>query len=115
MSKLDKEKVIEEFSAAYKKANGKAPKVEDSNGWFSVDDGKNIRLAQLDEWRQELEGSSSKKPATSSKATKAKAPASKTKSKGKSSASGVTAKQLWREKLAQDARDCRLPRGFPAE
>lgn len=122
MSKLDKDKVLEEFSAAYKKAHGKAPKVEDANGWYSVDDGKNLRLAQLDEWRQELESGGSKTTSQADKSESAKKPAKKpakssTKAKkSKSSASsGVTAKELWRQKLEQNASDCRLPRGFPAE
>lgn len=54
MSDLDKEAVLDEFTAEYKKAHGKKPKVEDSNGWYSVDGGKNLRLAQLDEWTQDL-------------------------------------------------------------
>ena len=49
MSKLDKDSVIEKFTQAYKAANGKAPTIEAKGGWYSVDGGKNMRLAQLDE------------------------------------------------------------------
>lgn len=56
MSKLDKETVLENFTQAYTKANGKAPSVEAKGGWYSVDGGKNIRLAQLEELTEELNG-----------------------------------------------------------
>lgn len=49
MSKLDKDAVIAKFTEAYQKANGKAPVIEAKGGWYSVDGGKNIRLAQLEE------------------------------------------------------------------
>ena len=52
MSKLDKEKVLAEYTEAYQKAHGKKPKIESSNGWYSVDGGKNVRLAQLNKsWK----------------------------------------------------------------
>ena len=47
MSNLDKDKVIAEYTEAYQKAHGKKPKIESSNGWYSVDGGKNVRLSQL--------------------------------------------------------------------
>jgi len=47
MSKLDKDTVINEFSKAYAKKNGEAPKIEEKGGWYSVNGGKNKRLAQL--------------------------------------------------------------------
>ncbi|SEA41913.1 hypothetical protein [Alkalimonas amylolytica] len=52
MSKLDKDQVIAEFTAAYKAAFGKEPQLEQKPGWFSVDGGKNIRLAELSELAQ---------------------------------------------------------------
>ena len=68
MSKLDKDSVIEKFTKAYEAANGKAPTIEAKGGWYSVDGGKNIRLAQLDEMASEF-------GATPAKAAKAKADA----------------------------------------
>lgn len=70
MSKLDKDSVIEKFTKAYEAANGKAPTIEAKGGWYSVDGGKNVRLAQLDE----MAGEFGAKPA---KAAKAKAPSAK--------------------------------------
>lgn len=70
MSKLDKDTVIENFTQAYTKANGKAPTIEAKGGWYSVDGGKNVRLAQLDEMTAEL--GSAAKPAKAEKAPAAK-------------------------------------------
>ena len=122
MSKLDKDKVLAEYEEAYKKAHGKKPTIEASNGWYSVDGGKNVRLAQLAEEAKTLAGgktaekkapakkTESKKPA--SKASTTKKPAAKKAPAKKSAASGgLTAKELWRQKLEQDATECRLPRG----
>lgn len=128
MSSLDKEKTLEAFSAAYKKANGKAPAVEAANGWYSVDGGKNMRLAQLDEWRQELEGGkAAAQPAASAKTTK---PSAKKKPAPKKSASNKkpakkaskqpagngagTPAQLWRDQLQAEPGLSRLPRGMKA-
>ena len=66
MSKLDKEKVLAEYTEAYEKAHGKKPKIEASNGWYSVDGGKNVRLAQLDE---EAKALAKGKPAKAEKAS----------------------------------------------
>lgn len=123
MSKLDKEAVLKDFTEAYKSAHGKAPKVEAANGWYSVDGGKNMRLAQLDEWAQELKGgakTSSDKPAASKKAEPKKASANKASATKKAPAKksnasnaakgGKTAKELWRERLASQGNE-RLPRG----
>jgi hypothetical protein len=121
MSKLDKDQVIADFTAAYQQAHGKKPTIEAANGWFSVDGGKNIRLAQLAEAVTELSGSASKpskavaEPASKApaKASKPSKPAAK-KSVAKTSAggSGLTAKELWLQKLQQGATNSRLPRGF---
>lgn len=67
MSKLDKDAVLDNFTKAYTEANGKAPLIEAKGGWYSVDGGKNMRLAQLDELRAEL---SSAKTAAKSEAKK---------------------------------------------
>ena len=79
MSKLDKDSVIEKFTKAYEAANGKAPTIEAKGGWYSVDGGKNVRLAQLDEMAGELSGKSAKAPAKAKAASKEKAPAAEKK------------------------------------
>ncbi|RXS44506.1 hypothetical protein EST55_03240 [Idiomarina sp. 29L] len=136
MSKLDKEKVLAEYTEAYEKAHGKKPKIEASNGWYSVDGGKNVRLAQLDEEAKALaKGKSakaekaapkkatakktetkpeSKKTAPKKSATKKEAPkkaAAKKPAVKKSNSGGLTAKELWKQKLDDKGTDCRLPRG----
>lgn len=70
MSKLDKDQVIAKFTQAYTAANGKAPEIEAKGGWYSVDGGKNMRLAELDTMADELT-----KPAKASAAKKADKPA----------------------------------------
>ena len=123
MSKLDKDQVIADFTAAYQQAHGKKPSIEAANGWFSVDGGKNMRLAQLAEAATELSGGATKpapaaaKPASKApaKAAKAAKPAAKPAAKKavtKSTGGGLTAKELWRQKLQQGASNGRLPRGF---
>ncbi|WP_417439545.1 hypothetical protein [Idiomarina abyssalis] len=137
MSKLDKEKVLAEYTEAYQKAHGKKPKIESSNGWYSVDGGKNVRLTQLaDEAKalgKEKKSAPKKSEAKESepKKTEAKKPAAKKaepKKKAekkpaakkstakqspakKSSSGGLTAKELWKQKLENKGSDCRLPRG----
>ena len=54
MSKLEKDQVLEQFTAAYTKANGNAPTIEAKGGWYSIDGGKNMRLAQVAELTAEL-------------------------------------------------------------
>ncbi|MCH2455843.1 MAG: hypothetical protein MK192_09145 [Idiomarina sp.] len=136
MSKLDKEKVLAEYTEAYEKAHGKKPKIEASNGWYSVDGGKNVRLSQLDE---EAKALAKGKPAKAEKASDKKAAAKKTETKSdtkkaapkktaakkeapkkaaakkpavkKSNSGGLTAKELWKQKLESKGTDCRLPRG----
>lgn len=135
MSKLDKETVLAEYEAAYQKAHGKKPKIEAKSGWYSVDGGKNVRLAQLAEEAKELAGGTSASAQTTSKSAEKKTPAKKSastsKSKAKSSTSkkssskaaasqkpkttssgnGLTAKELWKQKLEQKGNANRLPRG----
>lgn len=60
MSKLNKDHVIEKFTQAYQAANGKAPSIEEKGGWYSVDEGKNIRLADLDEMANDLSANAQK-------------------------------------------------------
>jgi len=82
MSSLDKEKVLAEFTEAYQKAHGKKPKIESSNGWYSVDGGKNVRLAQLADDAKAL----AKGKASASSSDADKKPAKKTTTAKKSDA-----------------------------
>lgn len=116
MSKLDKDQVLADFTAAYQQAHGKKPKVEEAKGWFSVDGGKNMRLAQLAELAASLSASkpSAKAPAIEKAA---KAPAKKpskapAKAASQASGGGLSAKELWRQKLSNGASQGKLPRGF---
>ncbi|WP_088328431.1 hypothetical protein [Lacimicrobium sp. SS2-24] len=126
MSKLDKEQVIEKFTAAYKAANGKAPKLEAKGGWYSVDGGKNMRLAQLEELADELaQGGGEKAPAKKAEKTE-KAPAkkaasdsakpatkkapAKAKAAKKAKKSDFSVKAMWADQLASKDHECRLPR-----
>ena len=119
MSKLDKDQVIAAFTEAYTAANGKAPAIEAKGGWYSVDGGKNMRLADLEAMIAEL-GSSTpakktkavaekpkkaaeKKPAVENKP--AKAPAKK-----KAKNSGFSVKAFWAEKILEQSTDSKLPR-----
>ncbi|RDK85961.1 UNVERIFIED_ORG: hypothetical protein DFO82_0351 [Idiomarina abyssalis] len=122
MSNLDKDKVIAEYTEAYQKAHGKKPKIESSNGWYSVDGGKNVRLSQLADDAKALgkEKKSAPKKSepkkTEPKKAEAKKPAAKKSSAKqssakKSSSGGLTAKELWKQKLEGKDSDCRLPRG----
>ena len=120
MSKLDKTEVLSAFEAAYEAANGKKPEITTKPGWYSIDGGKNLRLADVAELTEEL--SSGK---TTPKAAE-KAPAKKTKTKTAApvkaqkkapfsvvteNEEGYTAEELWIVILARKNHDCRLPRG----
>ncbi|RUO73817.1 hypothetical protein CWI80_00155 [Pseudidiomarina sediminum] len=117
MSKLDKDQVIADFTAAYEKAHGKKPTIEAKSGWYSVDGGKNIRLAQLAEEAEALAGGAPAAPAAKAekkaapKKAEAKQPAKKKAASKKASSGGLTARELWRQKLEQGATSSRLPRG----
>ena len=120
MSKLDKDQVLEQFTAAYTKANGKAPTIEAKGGWYSIDGGKNVRLAQVEELTGELSATkaATKAPAKAKKepkveakaesAKKAKTPkkaVKKTKSKG-----GFSVKAMWAEKIQANNPGSQPPR-----
>ena len=122
MSKLDKTEVLNAFEAAYEAANGKKPEITTKPGWYSIDGGKNMRLADVAELTEELTlGKSADKPAAK------KAPAKKAKTKTaapakpaakkasftvtKGNDDGYTAEELWIVALAEKDHDCRLPRG----
>ncbi|MBZ9610587.1 hypothetical protein [Rheinheimera maricola] len=104
MSKLDKDKVIADFTAAYTAAFGKTPQLEQKPGWFSVDGGKNIRLAELADLGASYSSAKPKVAATKAAPAKSTAkPAAKTaKSNG-----GKSASALWAERNSAQ----RQPRG----
>ncbi|MFK3863945.1 hypothetical protein [Pseudoalteromonas rhizosphaerae] len=121
MSKLDKTEVLNAFEAAYQAANGKKPEITTKPGWYSIDGGKNLRLAEVAELTEQLtSGDTSAQPA-------ATAPAKKTKTKSAVPAKtavkkapftittaneeGYTAEEFWIVYLAKKDHDCRLPRG----
>ena len=119
MSKLDKDTVIATFTEAYTAANGKAPKIEAKGGWYSVDGGKNMRLADLDAMTSDL-GSSApakkakteekpKKSAEKKPAAAKKAPAKK-KASAKAKKSDFSVKAFWADKILVQNTDSKLPR-----
>ena len=126
MSKLDKEQVLSDFTAAYKKAHGKEPQIEAKSGWFSVDGGKNIRLAALVDMTAELSGGAVEAPAAEEKAPAKKAekkPAKKAAAKAapveKSAGfkvvkkgDGLSPANFWLDYLSTLGSDCRTPHGF---
>lgn len=123
MSTLDKDEVIANFTAAYKAANGKDPQIEAKGGWYSVDGGKNIRLAALADMTEELSGGAAAPaedaPAKAEKAKPAKkakkaAPATGSKTSGFSVVShgdGMKPGDLWKQQLEASGQACTLPRG----
>lgn len=124
MSKLDKTEVLNAFEAAYEAANGKKPEITAKSGWYSVDGGKNMRLAELADLTAEMtSGKAASKPAekqaapaktAKKKATQA-APAKAEKKAAftviRESKDGYTAEEFWIKVLAEKDHDCRLPRG----
>ena len=124
MSNLDKDQVLSDFTAAYKAANGKEPQIEAKSGWFSVDGGKNMRLAALAEMTAELSGGApTEAPAKEEKPAK-KAAAKKTKPvatapvekslgyKVVKKGDGFTPANYWLDYLSTLGSDCRTPHGF---
>ncbi|BDX06341.1 hypothetical protein [Planctobacterium marinum] len=120
MSKLDKDQVIAKFTEAYTAANGKAPEIEAKGGWYSVDGGKNMRLAQLDEMADELAGNKAAAPKEAEAPKKAKkaeakpaaekAPKTAAPKKAKAEKSGFSVKAFWNEKLDNEHPGSTLPR-----
>lgn len=123
MSKLDKDQVVAEFTAAYEAAFGKPPQLEQKPGWFSVDGGKNIRLAELADLgasysadKAAKKTTAKTKPAAQKKAAPAKAakPAKKPTKKSAAKAAktksgnGQSAADIWATQLDDKQR---LPRG----
>ncbi|WP_440053662.1 hypothetical protein ACSLBF_12205 [Pseudoalteromonas sp. T1lg65] len=122
MSKLDKTEVLSAFEAAYEAANGKKPEIEAKSGWYSIDGGKNMRLAEVAALTEELTSGSavasektqtapSKKPKTTKKAPQAVTKKSSGFTVVKANDDGFKAEELWIAELAGKDHDCRLPRG----
>lgn len=123
MTKLDKDTVLDNFTKAYTKANGNAPSIEAKGGWYSVDGGKNMRLAQLEEMTAELSaGASAKKEKTKSTDKKSadkkaapakteKAPAKKAPAKKKKAASKTfSVKDFYTQQILETNPGAKAPR-----
>jgi hypothetical protein len=105
MTNLDKEAVIAAFTSAYEAKHGSTPTIEAKSGWYSVEGGKNIRLAQLQEMTKDLVGgTASKDEKRAPIATKKAAPSTANK-KGQ-----FSVKDFWANKLREDAPGSTLPR-----
>lgn len=101
MSKLDKDTVIAQFTAAYERANNKQPDIEAKGGWYSVDGGKNMRLAQLKEMADELEKGTASATGSGKAAKKKASPARH---------QGFSVKAFWNDKIVNDNDGSILPR-----
>ena len=111
MANLDKDAVIAAFTKAYEKANGKAPSIESKSGWYSVDGGKNMRLAQLQEMTEALASHSSEGTEMKKEKSETKLAAKPTKKKASASKkSGFSVKDFWAEKLNAEVPGATLPR-----
>ncbi|KZN32767.1 hypothetical protein [Pseudoalteromonas luteoviolacea] len=120
MSKLDKTEVLSAFEAAYEAVNGKKPEITIKPGWYSIDGGKNMRLADVAALTEELTSGNAgaskteEKPAKKAPAKKA-APVKSSKVAAfkvvKANEDGYTAEEAWIVELAEKDHDCRLPRG----
>lgn len=110
MSKLDKDGVLAKFTAAYEAANGKAPTIEAKGGWYSVDGGKNIRLAQLAEMADGMEAPAPKKAKAEKPAKEAKAKKPKAAAKAKKSASSFSVKDFYTKQIQDTNPGAKAPR-----
>ncbi|GAC14313.1 hypothetical protein [Aliiglaciecola lipolytica] len=115
MSTQDKDQIIEQFTKAYKSANGKEPSIEAKGGWYSIDGAKNVRLAALEEMTAELEANAGAKSKTtkSEKAapSKTKKAAAKPKATKKAkSKSDFSVKAYWEEQIMARNPGSKLPR-----
>jgi len=139
MSKLEKDTVLDNFTQAYTKANGKAPTVEAKGGWYSVDGGKNVRLAQLEEMTAELgsakvakkadkpvkkeakpaaaqkaadkkEAETTKAPAAKKKTTAKKKAATKKPAKKKSKSTSFSVKDFYTQQIQEANAGAKAPR-----
>lgn len=127
MSKLDKDQVLSDFTEAYTKVNGKEPQIEAKSGWYSIDGGKNIRLAAIVDMTAELAGGAApaakeEKPAAKAQPAKKAAPKAKkaptAKAEPKSAftlvkkGDGEKPANFWLTYLESLGHDCRAPHGF---
>lgn len=123
MSKLDKDQVLSEFTEAYKSVNGKEPAIEAKGGWYSVDGGKNVRLATIVEMTAALTGGevateeapAEEKAPKAKAAKKAAAPKAVEKSAGYSvvkQGDGFGPANFWLDYLSKLGSDSRTPHGF---
>lgn len=114
MSKLDKDQVIAKFTEAYTAAHGKAPEIEAKGGWYSVDGGKNVRLAQLDEMADQFADSAEETTeAKSTDVTPSEAPKAPINTEQKAapkSTSGFSVKQFWNARLNSENPGSTYPR-----
>ena len=110
MAALDKDKVIEKFTLAYTNANGKAPSIEAKGGWYSVDGGKNLRLAQLDELADSMGSDAPAAEAAPAKKAPAKKAAPKAAAKKSKAKSSFSVKAHWNEKIKAENAGAILPR-----
>lgn len=111
MANLDKEAVIAAFTSAYEAKHGSTPTIEAKSGWYSVDGGKNIRLAQLQEMTDALLAGKSEAPKDEKRtsAPTKKAP-KKAASRAASKKGQFSVKDFWADKLREDAPGSTLPR-----
>lgn len=105
MATQDKDKIVSEFIEAYTVKNGKAPTVSAKSGWYSVNGGKNVRLAQIEEMTREL----STGGGADANATKAPAKTTAAK-KSKPKKGSFSVKNYYAEKLVAEAPGSILPR-----
>jgi hypothetical protein len=110
MSKLDKDQTIEEFTLAYTAANGKAPEIEAKGGWYSVDGGKNIRLAAIAEMTAELSAGTAAAPSAPATKKPAKQAPKKSPAKAAKSTSAFSVKNFWQETVLAPLHNARPPR-----
>jgi hypothetical protein len=113
MSKLDKDQVIAAFTEAYTAVNGKAPIIVAKGGWYSVDGGKNMRLADLDATINELGTSTPAKEATAAVEKPKKSmpkKAAKVPAKKKIKKSDFSVKAFWAKKILEESIVSKLPR-----
>jgi len=118
MSKLDKTEVLNAFEAAYEAAHGKKPNIETKPGWYSIDGGKNMRLADVAALTDALTSGSAPSEENTPAKKEVKKPVAVSTNVKKSSFNiikenedGYTAEEFWIICLAEKDHDCRLPRG----
>ena len=123
MSKLDKDQVLSAFTEAYKSVNGKEPQIEVKSGWYSIDGGKNVRLAAIEEMTATLTGGevseaapiAEEKPKKAAKKKSATVAVKADRSVGYTvvkQGDGLNPANFWLDYLSQLGSDSRTPHGF---